>query len=135
MITGEHMVDARRKCHAWGCIHSVWRIVPALMRGHSCAFRQSNEHDWVVRFNYMENLLERERADLWVGRTDLLTHSFWQRTEGFYPSQAPLAMAAAKEILLLGTGTSLTPVVSQVLRSRGRSRWLSILYGTRRVLQ
>jgi hypothetical protein len=37
--------------------------------------REVSRHDWVLRFNYMDNLMPGEPLDVWVGRTDLLQAS------------------------------------------------------------
>lgn len=55
----------------------------------------------------MDNLLPGEHTDLWVGRTDMLDYSHWQRSESYYPSDAPDAASAAQRHVLLGDGPSL----------------------------
>ena len=69
--------------------------------------RSINESSWVIRFNYMDNLLPGEHTDLWVGRTDMLDYSHWQRSESYYPSDAPDAASAAQRHVLLGESPSL----------------------------
>ena len=71
-------------------------------------------HPWIIRFNYLDNLLPSERTDLWVGRPDLLNHSHWARAESYYPSAAPDAAAGAARHLLLGEAPSLVPATIQV---------------------
>ena len=75
--------------------------------------RSINESSWVIRFNYMDNLLPGEHTDLWVGRTDLLNYSHWQRSESYYPSDAPDAATAAQRHVLLGDSSSFAPTTTQ----------------------
>ena len=37
-----------------------------------CLCRELAGYEWVIRFNYLDNLLPCERTDVWVGRSDLL---------------------------------------------------------------
>ena len=63
------------ECHIdeWHTLHSTLLFQhPPVVTPEIYMCRNIAKHDWVVRFNYLDNFLPGERVDVWVGRSDLL---------------------------------------------------------------
>lgn len=60
----------------------------------------------VVRFNYVPNMLPGEKLDVWVGRSDLLHHSYWEAGDFRGGAAAVQGFAQAKHHVVLGSAAA-----------------------------